>query len=148
VTRPLLSGETASALAYWIAPDLTGDRFQGFAHPMVSLNWGGKRDFATWFSAEPSAIIGIHLIPMSPVSTYLASKAGGGPSHIRALVRAATPKGYGVQFGDYLLMYRSLASRADAEAALRVARSLPDSAIDDGNSRTYLLAYLAAGVAG
>ena len=143
----LLSGETASALAYWVAPQLSGKQFQGFSHRMVSLNWGGKRDFATWFSPKAAAIIGIQLIPMSPVSSYLASKAGGGPAHIRALVKAAAPDGSAGGFTDYLLMYRSLAGKADAEAALRTAEQLPASAIDDGDSRTYLLAYLMANAA-
>jgi endoglucanase Acf2 len=144
----LLSGETASALAYWVAPKLSGEQFQGFSHRLVSLNWGGKRDFATWFSPKPSAIIGIQLIPMSPVSSYLASEAGGGPEHIRSLVKTAAPDGSAGSFTDYLLMYRSLAGKADAAAALREARTLPDTAIDDGSSRTYLLAYLMANAAG
>ncbi len=143
----LLSGETASALAYWIAPQLTGKQFQGFDHRLVSLNWGGKRDFATWFSPKAAAIIGIQLIPMSPVSSYLGSKAGGGPAHIRALVKAAAPDGSAGGFTDYLLMYRSLAGKADAEAALRTAEQLPAAGIDDGDSRTYLLAYLMANAA-
>ncbi len=38
-------------------------------------------------------------------------------------------------FGDYLLM-------AQPNATLEQARALPDSSIDDGNSRTYLYAYI------
>jgi endo-1,3(4)-beta-glucanase len=143
----LLSGESASALAYWVNPRLSGAQFQGFAHRMVSLNWGGKRDFATWFSPKAAAIIGIQLIPMSPVSTYLASKAGGGPAQIRALVKAAAADGSAGSFTDYLLMYRSLAGKADAAVALRIAGTLPPAAVDDGDSRTYLLAYLMANAA-
>jgi hypothetical protein len=44
-------------------------------------------------------------------------------------------------------MYRSLAGKADAAAALRTAGTLPAAAIDDGDSRTYLLAYLMANAA-
>jgi endoglucanase Acf2 len=138
----LLSGETASALAYWINPDLSSPAMQGFDHAMVSLNWGDKRDFATWFSAEPSAIVGIQLIPMSPVSSYLGSAAAGGAAQIKRLTEAASPKGYAVTLGDYLLMYRSLAGTSEAQAALTEARALPASAIDNGDSRTYLEAYI------
>lgn len=140
----LLSGETASALRYWINPDLRGKAFAGFDHDMVSLTWGGKRDFATWFSAEPSAIIGIQLIPMSPTSTYLRSDAAGGAAQIRRLAGAASAKGVDRALGDYVLMYRSLAGGRDATGALESARSLPGKAIDNGNSRTYLLAYILA----
>jgi endoglucanase Acf2 len=140
----MLSGETASALKYWLNPELHGAAFAGFDHRMVSLTWGGKRDFATWFSADPSAIVGIQLIPMSPVSTYLRSPAAGGAAQIRRLVAAAGAKGYDQPLGDYLLMYRSLAGGRDAAAALAAARKLPAKAIDNGNSRTYLLAYILA----
>lgn len=138
----LLSGETASALAYWVNPDLSGQQFAAFENDLVSINWGGKRDFATWFSPEPSAVIGIQLVPMSPSSGYLGTAAAGGAEQIGRLVEAAAPNGYDVMFGDFLLMYRSLAGGEEARAALAEARKLPDERIDGGDSRTYLLAYI------
>ena len=66
----LASTEALTARTYWTAPDL--EEFEGFEHTMVSLNWGGKRDYATWFSPEPSAILGIQLIPMGPVQSSIA----------------------------------------------------------------------------
>jgi endo-1,3(4)-beta-glucanase len=47
-----------------------------------------------------------------------------------------------VLFGDYLLMYSALAGSNDASAALTAARSLNEDRIDDGDSRSYLLAWL------
>jgi hypothetical protein len=76
---------------------------------------------------------------MSPVSTYLA----GDPARLRRNLAEATPHGYDVQFGDYLLMYRALAGGADLAKARQTATSLPETAIDDADSRTYLLAWLA-----
>ena len=61
--------------AYWVEPS-TSSRVPGFAHSFVSLNWGGKRDSATWFAADPAAKLGIQLIPMRPVSAYLAGDPG------------------------------------------------------------------------
>ncbi len=63
---------------------------------------------------------------------------GLNPSRIRADLADATPHGYSTQFGDYLTMFRAL---ADPQQALRTARTLPDSTIDDGDSRSYLLAW-------
>ncbi|GAA4384003.1 glycosyl hydrolase [Agromyces bauzanensis] len=134
----MLSAESHAARARWLEPDLSG--FDGFAHEITSINWGGKRDYATWFSAEPNAMLGIQLIPMGPVSLTM----GGDADRIRSAVGEATPNGFDVQFGDYLLMYRALAGRADASAAAEVAATLPDSTIDDANSRAYLLAWFAA----
>ena len=134
----MLSAEAASARALWTNADVSD--FPGFSHAVVSLNWGGKRDYATWFSADPNAILGIQLIPMGPVAGYLKSSA----SRIGKNLAEATPSGYDVQFGDYLLMYRALQGGEGAADARAAAAGLPDSAIDDADSRTYLLAWVAA----
>ena len=136
--RWMLSSEIASARADWVGADLSS--FTGFQHDIVSIDWGGKRDYATWFSPDPNAMLGIQLIPMSPESTYLA----GDPARIRRNLTEATPHGFGVQFGDYLLMYSALAGGADLAKARAAATSLPDTSIDDADSRTYLLAWLAS----
>jgi hypothetical protein len=136
----LASTEASAARTYWTAPDLSS--FTGFGHQVTSIVWGGKRDYATWFSPAPSAMLGIELIPMNPASGWLA--AGVDPARILAAVHEATPGGYGVQFGDYLLAYRALAGHDEATAAWAAAQTLPASAIDDGDSKAYLLAWIAA----
>ncbi|PZE69744.1 glycosyl hydrolase [Curtobacterium sp. MCBD17_021] len=137
----LLANEAVSAQRDVLDPDLRA--FPGFEHTVVSLNWGGKRDHATWFSADPAAPAGIELIPMPAVAAdYVAA---GGEEQIAKVLREAVPEGdYAVQFGDYLLMYRALASGAEAEAALDAARDLPAEDIDTGNTRSYLLAWIMA----
>jgi endo-1,3(4)-beta-glucanase len=134
----MLSSEAASAKAYWTDFDTAAAPYTGYSHSIVSLTWGGKRDYSTWFSADANAKLGIQLIPMSPASTYLA----GDPARIEKNVGEATRQGYDVQFGDYLLMYSSLAGAGQAKAALATARTLPEKFIDDGNSRSYLLAWI------
>ncbi|MCE3552610.1 hypothetical protein LWC33_14225 [Pseudonocardia sp. RS11V-5] len=131
----LLSREAAAATRYYVAPPLRSAEFDGFAHRVVAINWGGKRDYATWFSPAPGAVLGIQLIPMAPVAGYLAGDTG----RIRADVAEAAPAGFDVPLGDYLLMYLALADPAAARAA---AQDLPASAIDAGNSRAYLLAWI------
>jgi len=133
--RWMLASEAASALAYWTNFDERDAVYRGFDHSVTSLVWGGKRDYATWFSAEPSAKLAILLLPMSPVSEYLS----GAPDRIRRNLAEAAPDGFDVQFGDYLLMYEAL---VDREAALVAANELPDDRIDDGNSRSYMLAWI------
>jgi endoglucanase Acf2 len=130
----MLAMEASAATTYWTDFDTSDPVYDGFQHGVMGINWGGKRDHATWFSPEPSAILGIQLIPMSPSSGYLA----GDPSRIRA---NAAEAGSG-QLADYALMYAGLAGPADAETALEKARRLSDKDIDQGDSRTYLLAYL------
>jgi endoglucanase Acf2 len=127
----MLSLEAATARAYWVEPALP----EGYQHGVVALNWGGKRDWATWFSAEPSAMLGIQLLPMGPVSQYLA----GDPERIRSNVAEAAPNGFKTLFGDYLVMYLAL---ADPQAALGAGRSLPTDTLDDGLTRSYMMAWL------
>ncbi len=134
----MLSLEADSSRRYWTNPDLS--QFDGYGAGIVSLNWGGKRDFATWFSDAPAAKLAILLLPMSPSSGYLA----GDPASIRAEVAAATGGRFAQKFGDYVLMYSALAGSQDRAAALAAVDSLPDGVLDDGLSRTYLLAWLLA----
>lgn len=138
--RWMLANEAATAQAYWIGFDPSEPVYDGYDHSIVALNWGSKRDYSTWFSAEPNAKLGIQLIPMAPAVSYLA----GDPERISENLAEGAPGGYDVQFGDYMLMYSALGSAdaaADAYAEAEGESSLP---IDDANSRTYLLAFLAS----
>jgi endo-1,3(4)-beta-glucanase len=134
----MLSNEAQSGLAYWTNFDTSQSVYSGYGHKIVALNWGGKRDYATWFSPEPAAMLGILVIPMSPSSTYLA----GDPARIEANVAEATGGKFDQKFGDYLLMYSAFAGEQQRLAALATAEKLEDKWIDDGNSRSYLLAWL------
>ena len=134
----MLSTEAQAGLDYWTNFDNAESVYSGYGHKIVTLNWGGKRDYATWFSPEPAAMLGILVIPMSPASTYL----GGDPDRITANVEEATGGTYDQKFGDYLLMYAALAGDDQRKTALDEARTLADEWIDDGNSRSYLLAWL------
>ncbi|HEY5822376.1 MAG TPA: glycosyl hydrolase [Propionibacteriaceae bacterium] len=134
----LLSLEAQAGLTYWTNIDRSESVYTGYGHEIVTLNWGGKRDYATWFSPEPAAMLGILVIPMSPASTYL----GGDSARIDANVKEATGGKFDQKFGDYLLMYSGLAGETQREAALSQARTLDAKWIDDGNSRAYMLAWL------
>ena len=136
----MLAKEQSTALLYGLRLDTSDPAYDGFDHDVISLNWGGKRDYATWFSPRPAAMLAILILPASPSA---ASYLGGDPDRIRAQVTAAKEgSGFNQQFGDYLLIYSSLAGSQDAAEALEAARRLDTKWIDDGNSRAYLLAFL------
>ena len=129
--------EAQSARAYWTDFDESDPVYEGFGHTVLPLNFGGKRDYATWFSPEPAAMLAILLIPVSPSSDHLA----GDPERIeRNVAEATSTAGFNQTYGDYLLMYSALAGEEARVAALEEARTL--DAVDDGNTRTYLLAWL------
>ena len=58
------------------------------------------------------------------------------------MAEATATRGFDQQYGDYLLMYAALAGEEDRAEALATAREVSDEAIDDGSTRTYLLAFL------
>ncbi len=126
----LLGGETASAQAYY----LNSPNQSGYNHSIVSLNWGGKRDYATFFSDAPASMLAIQLIPMNPTGQGMPT------SRIAAQLKEAVPTGnYNVSLGDYLIMYEGL---IDKNKALQLAKTQSDQYIDTADSRTYLLAWL------
>jgi len=136
----MLSSEAEAARRTYLEPDLTA--FPAYSHDTVGLEWGSKRDFATWFSAEPNAIIGIQLIPSPPAAMKYYSVVA--PGRVASAIDAAHGKGSGTQFDDYLLMYQASQSGAEADAAWDAALALPDGVIDDANSRAYMLAWIAS----
>ncbi len=139
----MLSAEAYAARTLWLEPDVSGiPGADAFAHEMFSLAWGGKRDYATWFSAEPSAILGIQLIPVSPIGyAYL----GDDPETVRRNVaEAGGADAFTGALGDYVLAYAALGGADAADDAADALDSLPEAAIDAGNARSLLLAWLAA----
>lgn len=130
----LLANEAAATRAYWTGIDTSQDLYKGFGHTLTSLNWGGKRDYATFFSADPGAMLAIQLLPLNPsMANTLPDR-----SHIARQLDEASSA---TLFRDYLAMYQAL---VDKKQALATARSLPTDKIDDGNSRTYMLAWIMA----
>ena len=128
----MMSAEANSAKLYWTNADFS--EFPAFTHEIAALNWGGKRDYATWFSPEPGAMLGIQLIPMGSYSTYLAGDA----DKIKANLAEGAPGGYGAQFGEYMVQYLALADPTAARAELA---NLP-AEIDNGTTKSYVMAYV------
>jgi endoglucanase Acf2 len=128
----MMSEEANSAKLYWTDTDLS--QFPAFTNTMASMNWGGKRDYATWFSADPGAMLGIQLIPMGSYSTYLAGDA----DRIKANLAQGATGGYGAQFGVYMAQYLALADPAAARSQLA---NLP-AQIDNATTKSYVMAYV------
>ena len=132
----MLSNEVASTSAYWMNFDRSQAPYNAnFRYSVVALNWGGKRDYSTFFSAEPRAMLGIQLLPMSPTTQYM-SQYG---ERITEQLKEARAESASGQFDDYLLMYESL---RDVTDQLDRAKKLPDTAIDSANSRSYMYAWI------
>jgi endoglucanase Acf2 len=61
--------EKESAFQYWFNKnDIYSEPYN---HALASIVWGGKVDFATWFSPDTNMKYGIQLLPFTPASVYL-----------------------------------------------------------------------------
>ncbi|WP_019146948.1 glycosyl hydrolase [Timonella senegalensis] len=138
----LLSLEAASAQSYWLNFDRKDPVRLAYKHSIAPLVWGAKHDYATWFSGEKSAMLGILLLPMSPVSVYLAQDAERILDNLEEVV--GYYDNYAVTYGDYLVMYAALAGGATAEKAWQIARDFEPELVDDGNSKAYMMAWVAS----
>ncbi len=132
----MLSNEAATAKAAWRNVDTSAQYLKDYSSPITSLNFGGKRTYSTFFSDEPNAKLGILLIPMSPVMLRYASD---GVSIDEAVSASIRDDNYNVALGDYNLMYLAL---SDPVKAAELLDKQQDAFIDDGNSRTYLTAWI------
>jgi hypothetical protein len=107
----LYSTEVQSAKEYWFG---TGGLFSPpYAHRLGSLVWGGKVDFGTWFSANPNAVYGIQLLPITPASAYLGQLPAIGDYISDLEAAGGRLDGY---WGDLLLAWLSFYAPRDALA--------------------------------
>ena len=137
----MLAGETRAALRYGLYLDRADPVYRGYQHQIVSLTFGSKRGYQTWFSAEASAKLGIQLLPSAPASmVYLRSVPS---ALIRQEVQEATGTGgFSQTLSDYVLMYSALAGSTERDRALKIAGDPQWTSIDSGNSRAYLTAWI------
>ncbi|MCA9365195.1 MAG: hypothetical protein KC736_04845, partial [Candidatus Moranbacteria bacterium] len=131
----LYTRESLSALDYWLNIDQQDPRFEGYSHPLVSLVWGGKLDWATWFSPRPEAKLGIQILPISPASLYLGDDLGRVRENFASDMSLQNP----TLFKDYLVMYQAL---YDIDSARLKAQLLLPEDIDGANSRSAIEAWL------
>jgi endo-1,3(4)-beta-glucanase len=135
-SRWLYSLESHAATHQWLAASSPVANGTAYTHPTTGIVWGGKIDYSTFFSPRPQAILGIQLIPMSPGQAYLQNTA------IAANISSAAPaaKDLQGQFDDYLVMYQALQN--PALAVSNAAHIIGPDDLDNGNSMTYLYAWL------
>jgi hypothetical protein len=63
----LLSLESLGTRAYWLNAEPRARTLpEGFGKPMISILWGGKSDYATFFDPSDAAIRGIQFFPATP----------------------------------------------------------------------------------
>lgn len=115
----LFAIELAAAKAYWFGennpfPD-------GYSHKTTSLVWGGKRDYATWFSGEAMHIHGIQWLPITPASDYLRSLPNFAERKREIISQHPKPSAH--EWGDLYTAYLSFVDPLEAREILSIARN-------------------------
>lgn len=128
----LYTSELYAINEYWF--DVSGEnRPRSFNEAVVGIIWGGKADYATWFSARPEAIHGINWLPFHGGSLYL----GLYPEYVRKNYQALVAHKGGPrwdQWADLIWMYRALDDPQDALRQFNAAAGTFKP--EPGNSKT------------
>ncbi|WP_236644206.1 glycosyl hydrolase [Sorangium cellulosum] len=136
IGRVLLAMETASAQTYWqITSNGTVYDVPFKENGAVGVLWSTKADFGTWFGENPEYVYGIQMLPITPISESLISKAW--ISYAWPAMEAVSP-GAEDPWNAFLIAAHAT---VDKEAAWEEAQE--QTALDDGLSRTALLYWIA-----
>lgn len=128
----MLAGYTLESLSVKEYYFNTGSNSESFPteyeFPIKSIIFEGKHDYATWFSADPNAIHGIQVLPITVGSTYLMDSEFYRNNYNFQNSSAEDPE----TWKDITALYLILNSDEDGK------RMIDDAiAFDSGNSRTW-----------
>jgi len=142
----LLSSEIASVNQYWF--DLDRQVLDPeYGKPFASMVFGGKYSYNTWWTQEPRQILGINMLPITPVSTYL----GEDPAYIRRVVEALPAevkayRGRGLNDGTPADIWQDIIASYAALADAEFGASLWNrkGSVEGGETRTHTQYWLAS----
>lgn len=117
-----------------------------YKRPMASLVWGGKTDYATWFSALPEAMHGIILLPIQSGSLYLGQYPEYARKNFEYMANGRTMfTMWDAIFYAYQAVYDPVAALANFDAnegRMRNSVSGPASFTEEGNSLANTYAWI------
>lgn len=135
ISKWLYSQEINSAKDLWLNPKdiISGTAYQA---PIVSIVWGGKIDYATWFSNTDEAKLAIQLLPLNFATEYLKQDTDLIKTHIDYIKSQSSIDEY-TEFKDILLTYEST---INPEVISKI-QNINSNNFDDGNSKTASLVW-------
>ena len=110
----LFTTEMTAIQEYWF--DVHGENFpQAYEPETVTMVWGGKGDYQTWFGGQPEICHGINFLPITGASLYLGLYPEYAARNYAGMVRAKGSDRWG-RWADVLWMYQAL---SDAPGAMK-----------------------------
>jgi len=135
----LYNTERTAVEEYWF--DVSGTNFpKAFPEVALGMIWGGKGDFATWFSADIDCIHGINWLPFTPATISL----GRFPGYVKkSFDRVVAQRKGGGDFttgwGDLVIMFGAL---NDANAAATYIDANPNCKLEGGNTHAFMYQWI------
>ncbi len=132
VAELMLAGYTLESVAvkeYYFNSGSNSESFpNGYEYPIKSIIFEGKHDYATWFSADPNAIHGIQVLPVTLGSMYLVDQEFSRVNYDFQKTLAPDPE----TWKDITALYLILNQNEDGKKMLDSVATF-----DSGNSRTW-----------
>lgn len=126
----LYNTEIQSTYYYWF--DIKNIYKAPYDHRLGSIVWGGKVDFATWFSDKTNMKYGIQLLPFTPGSMYL-----GGLPEFKSYDQDFHKSGglESAEWGDLFIMWKSFYDSKSSGLSI-------DKIKTEGNNTKSMLLYI------
>ena len=135
----LFNTERTAVEEYWF--DVSDTNFpKEFPEVALGMIWGGKGDFATWFSGDIDCIHGINWLPFTPSSIYMGRSPGYVKKNFDSIV--AKRKGgndFNTGWGDLVIMFDAL---NDPKAAVEYLNANPDCKLEGGNTHAFMYHWI------
>ncbi|MCD1261292.1 IPT/TIG domain-containing protein [Paenibacillus athensensis] len=133
----LYTTEVNAINEYWF--NTSGTNFKsGYNHNYSSMIWGGKSVYATWFSADPQAIRGINILPVTGASMYLGYNPTYSQSFINQLQTERGNNNWNMWpdiFWEYQALY-------DATGAIALYNANTGYTPEDGETKAHTYSFL------
>lgn len=117
-----------------------------YTKPMASLVWGGKTDYATWFSGQAEAMHGIILLPIQSGSLYLGQFPDYAKTNFDFMAKGRTMfTMWDAIFYAYQAVYDPVTALANFnanEGRMRNSIAGPSCATEEGNSLANTYAWI------
>ena len=141
----LYTTEMTAIQEYW--NNVYGTNYHpAYTKPMASLVWGGKTDYATWFSGQAEAMHGIILLPIQSGSLYLGQFPDYAKTNFDFMANGRTMfTMWDAIFYAYQAVYDPVTALANFnanEGRMRNSVAGPSSATEEGNSLANTYAWI------
>ncbi len=135
----LYNTERTAVEEYWF--DVSDTNFPPeFPEVALGMVWGGKGDFATWFSSDIDCIHGINWLPFTPSSIYM----GRHPDYVKRNYDSIISKRKGSTdfnsgWGDLVVMFGAL---TDPKGAATYLDANPACKLEGGNTHAFMYHWI------